>query len=137
MKGLHVDTPVTVGDIARAIRDIPNFPRPGVTFKDITPLLLEPRVFRRAVELMSDPFRGAGVTRVVSIESGGFLLGAPTGLALGGGLVAIRKRGKLRGARVRVEYAVEYGSDALEMHEEAGDGDDRVLIVDEAWATGG
>jgi len=132
-----VDTPVTVGDIARAIRDIPNFPRPGVTFKDITPLLLEPRVFRRAVELMSDPFRGAGVTRVVSIESRGFLLGAPIALALEAGLVPIRKPGKLPGARGRVEYALEYGTDALEMHHDAVDGDDRVLIVDDVLATGG
>jgi adenine phosphoribosyltransferase len=98
-----VTAPVTLGDIARAIRDIPNFPRPGVTFKDITPLLLEPRVFRRAVELMSDPFRGLGVTRVVSIESRGFLLGAPIALALEAGLVPIRKPGKLPRARGRVE----------------------------------
>src|SRR5579884_3231992 len=126
MKGLHVDTPVTVGDIARAIRDIPNFPRPGVTFKDITPLLLEPRVFR-----------GAVVTRVVSIESRGFLLGAPIALALEAGLVPIRKPGKLPGARGRVEYALEYGTDALEMHHDAVDGDDRVLIVDDVLATGG
>src|SRR5581483_8249793 len=126
MKGLHVDTPVTVGDIARAIRDIPNFPRPGVTFKEITPLLLEPRVFRGAVG-----------TRVVSIESRGFLLGAPIALALEAGLVQIRKPGKLPGARGRVEYALEYGTDALEMHHDAVDGDDRVLIVDDVLATGG
>jgi adenine phosphoribosyltransferase len=130
-------TTVTVQDIYRAIRDVPDFPKPGVLFKDITPLLLEPSAFRRAVELLSAPFAGAGVTRVVSIESRGFLLGAPVALALEAGLVPIRKPGKLPAARGRVEYALEYGTDALEMHRDAVGRADRVLIVDDVLATGG
>src|SRR6266571_736223 len=119
------------------IRDVPNFPKPGVMFKDITPLLLDPRVFRRAVELMAAPFAQLGVSRVISIESRGFLLGAPIALALEAGLVPIRKPGKLPAARGRVEYALEYGTDALEMHRDAVGRADRVLIVDDVLATGG
>jgi adenine phosphoribosyltransferase len=130
-------TTVTVQDIYRAIRDVPDFPKPGILFKDITPLLLDSSAFRRAVELLSAPFAGAGVTRVVSIESRGFLLGAPVALALDAGLVPIRKPGKLPAARGRVEYALEYGTDALEMHRDAVGRADRVLIVDDVLATGG
>ena len=126
-----------VQDIYQAIRDVPDFPKPGIMFKDITPLLLDPGRFRRAVELMAAPFRGAEVRRVVSIESRGFLLGAPIALLLDAGLVPIRKPGKLPGARGRVEYALEYGTDALEMHRDAVGQGDRVLIVDDVLATGG
>jgi adenine phosphoribosyltransferase len=126
-----------VDEIYQAIRDVPDFPKPGILFKDITPLLLSPVRFRRAVELMASPFRGSGVTRVVSIESRGFLLGAPIALALDAGLVPIRKPGKLPAARGRVEYALEYGTDALEMHRDAVGTGDRVLIVDDVLATGG
>src|SRR2546427_7928820 len=129
--------PLTLQDISRRIRDVPDFPKPGILFKDITPLLLDPKAFRRAVELMSTPFAGAGATRVVSIESRGFLLGAPVALALDAGLVPIRKPGKLPAARGRVEYALEYGTDALEMHRDAMTRADRVLIVDDVLATGG
>jgi adenine phosphoribosyltransferase len=124
-------------DIYRAIRDVPDFPKPGILFKDITPLLLSPGAFRHAVDLMAEPFRGSRVTRVVSIESRGFLLGAPVALALEAGLVPIRKPGKLPAARGRVEYALEYGTDALEMHRDAVSPGDRVLIVDDVLATGG
>ncbi len=119
------------------IRDVPNFPKPGVMFKDITPLLLDAALFRRAVELMAAPFRAFGVSRVISIESRGFLLGAPIALALEAGLVPIRKAGKLPAERGRVEYALEYGTDALEMHRDAVGAADRVLIVDDVLATGG
>src|SRR6266550_93573 len=119
------------------IRDVPNFPKPGVMFKDITPLLLDAALFRRAVELMAAPFRACGVSRVISIESRGFLLGAPIALALEAGLVPIRKPGKLPAERGRVEYALEYGTDALEMHTDAVAQEDRVLIVDDVLATGG
>jgi adenine phosphoribosyltransferase len=128
---------VTVPDIARRIRDVPDFPKPGIVFKDITPLLLDPVAFRRAVELMTAPFRGARISRVVSIESRGFLLGAPVALGLEAGLVPMRKPGKLPAERGRVEYALEYGTDALEMHTDAVTGEDRVLIVDDVLATGG
>ena len=128
---------VTVQDIYQAIRDVPDFPKPGIMFKDITPLLLDPVRFRRAVELMAAPFTGSKVRRVVSIESRGFLLGAPIALLLEAGLVPIRKPGKLPAARGRVEYALEYGTDALEMHRDAVGQGDRVLIVDDVLATGG
>ena len=127
----------TVHEIYQAIRDVPDFPKPGIMFKDITPLLLDPGRFRRAVELMAAPFRGSEVRRVVSIESRGFLLGAPIALLLDAGLVPIRKPGKLPAARGRVEYALEYGTDALEMHRDAVGQGDRVLIVDDVLATGG
>jgi adenine phosphoribosyltransferase len=123
--------------IYRRIRDVSDFPKPGIVFKDITPLLLDPSALRRAVELMAAPFRGSRVTRVVSIESRGFLLGAPIALALDAGLVPIRKPGKLPAERGRVEYALEYGTDALEMHRDALSSTDRVLIVDDVLATGG
>src|SRR5437016_10816103 len=87
--------PLTLQDISRRIRDVPDFPKPGILFKDITPLLLDPKAFRRAVELMTAPFRGDRISRVVSIESRGFLLGAPIALALEAGLVPMRKPGKL------------------------------------------
>jgi len=106
-------------EIYGCIRDVPDFPKPGILFKDITPLLLSPARLRRVVELMAGPFQESRVSRVVSIESRGFLLGAPIALALGAGLVPIRKPGKLPSARGRVEYALEYGTDALEMHRDA------------------
>jgi adenine phosphoribosyltransferase len=126
-----------VTEISRAIREIPDFPKPGIAFKDITQLLLNPRLFRRAVELMADPFRALGVSRVISIESRGFLLGAPIALGLDAGLVPIRKPGKLPAPRGRVEYLLEYGTDALEMHEDAVGPSDRVVVVDDVLATGG
>jgi adenine phosphoribosyltransferase len=119
------------------IRDVPDFPKPGITFKDITPLLLDVEAFRQATELMAAPFRSLGITRVVAIESRGFLLGAPIALALGAGLVPVRKPGKLPSRRGRVEYALEYGTDALEMHRDAVAEGDRVLVVDDVLATGG
>ena len=124
-------------DLYHAIRDVPDFPKPGIVFKDITPLLLDPARFRRAIELMAAPFRESGVRRIVSIESRGFLLGAPIALLLDAGLVPIRKPGKLPAARGRVEYALEYGTDALEMHRDAVNHGDDVLIVDDVLATGG
>jgi adenine phosphoribosyltransferase len=131
------ETATAIQAIYARIRDVPDFPKPGILFKDITPLLLDAKAFRRAVELMVAPFRGVDVSRVVSIESRGFLLGAPIALALESGLVPIRKPGKLPSARGRVEYALEYGSDALEMHADAVGSRDRVLVVDDVLATGG
>ena len=128
---------IPVQELYQAIRDVPDFPKPGIMFKDITPLLLDPGRFRRAVELMAAPFGSSSVRRVVSIESRGFLLGAPIALLLEAGLVPIRKPGKLPAARGRVEYALEYGTDALEIHRDAVGQGDRVLIVDDVLATGG
>ncbi len=123
--------------IREAIRDVADFPKPGVIFKDITPVLLDPRLFGLAARGMAQPFAGAGVTRVVAIESRGFMFGAPVALGLEAGLVPVRKPGKLPAARQRVEYTLEYGTDALEMHADAIGPHDRVLIVDDVLATGG
>src|SRR6266487_6623156 len=124
-------------ELKRAIRDVPDFPKRGIVFKDVTPVLLDIALFGRAVKLMADPYRAARITRVVSIESRGFLFGAPIALELGAGLVPIRKPGKLPAATQRVEYALEYGSDALEMHHDAVGRGDRVLVVDDVLTTGG
>jgi len=123
--------------LRRTIRDVKDFPKPGIVFKDVTPVLLDAKLFGQAVELMASPYRDARISRVVSIESRGFLFGAPIALALGAGLVPIRKPGKLPAATQRVEYAREYGTDALEMHHDAIQTGDRVLIVDDVLATGG
>ena len=124
-------------ELKRTIRDVNNFPKPGIVFKDVTPVLLNVTLFGQAVKAMAEPYRSAGITRVVSIESRGFLFGAPIALELGAGLVPIRKPGKLPAATQRVEYALEYGADALEMHHDAVQPGDRVLIVDDVLATGG
>lgn len=121
----------------RLVRDVPDFPRPGILFRDITPILLNPLALVEAVELLARPLRPLNVTRVVAIESRGFLLGAPVALALGVGLAIIRKPGKLPVDKHRVEYALEYGSDALELHTDALRAGDRAVIVDDVLATGG
>jgi adenine phosphoribosyltransferase len=127
----------TLDDLKRAVRDVNNFPKPGIVFRDVTPVLLDVALFRRAVQLMAEPYRDARISRVVAIESRGFLFGAPIALELGAGLVPIRKPGKLPAATQRVEYALEYGTDALEMHHDAVQPGDRVLVVDDVLATGG
>lgn len=126
-----------IEELKRTIRDVTNFPKPGIVFKDVTPVLLEPKLFQAAVQAMTEPYRSARISRVVSIESRGFLFGAPIALELGAGLVPIRKPGKLPAATQRVEYALEYGTDALEMHHDAVQAGDRVLVVDDVLATGG
>jgi len=127
----------SLDELRRAIREVSNFPKPGIGFKDITPVLLDAKLFERAVDLMAAPYAEARISRVVSIESRGFIFGAPIALRLGAGLVPIRKPGKLPGATRRVEYALEYGTDAVEMHHDAVGPSDRVLVVDDVLATGG
>lgn len=123
--------------LRKAVRDVPDFPKPGIIFKDITPVLLDPKLFGMATDAMATRFANLGVTRVVAVESRGFLFGAPIALRLGAGLVPVRKPGKLPSARQRVQYDLEYGTDALEMHADAIGAGDRVLIVDDVLATGG
>lgn len=120
-----------------AIRDVPDFPKPGILFKDVTPVLLDGELFRLATEAMATPWKQTGVTHVVGIESRGFIFGAPVAQHLGAGFIPIRKPGKLPYQRERVEYALEYGTDALEMHVDACGAGSRVLIVDDVLATGG
>lgn len=121
----------------RLVRDVPDFPKPGILFRDITPVLLNPQALGEAVERMAQPFRNRGITRVLAIESRGFLFGSPIALALGAGLVIARKPGKLPAQSVRVEYALEYGKDALEIHRDGLGARDRVLVIDDVLATGG
>ncbi|MBX3175704.1 MAG: adenine phosphoribosyltransferase [Gemmatimonadaceae bacterium] len=120
-----------------AIRDVPDFPKPGVVFKDITPVLLDPVLFADVVKAMAAPWRGKGVTHVLAIESRGFLFGAPIALELGAALVPVRKAGKLPSARISERYALEYGEDVVEIHSDALDSKSLVLIVDDVVATGG
>jgi adenine phosphoribosyltransferase len=123
--------------LRRRIRDIPDFPKPGILFRDVTPLLLDAAALRAAVEAVAAPFRGARVDRVLGIESRGFLLGPPVALALGAGFGLVRKQGKLPYQTHQVEYALEYGTDVVEMHIDAVEPGQRVLIVDDLIATGG
>lgn len=124
-------------DLRRAVRDVPDFPKPGIVFKDITPLLANGALFPQACEQMAAPFKSAGVTLVAAIESRGFLLGGPVAQALGAGIVPIRKVGKLPYTTRRVTYQLEYGTDALEVHIDACAKGATVLIVDDVLATGG
>lgn len=119
------------------VRDVPDFPKPGILFKDITPLLRSPEAFEEACSLLSDPFRSEGVTAVAGIESRGFIFGAVVARNLGAGFIPIRKPGKLPWTRRRHEYVLEYGSDALEIHDDALTKDDRVVVIDDVLATGG
>jgi adenine phosphoribosyltransferase len=124
-------------ELRARIRDIPDFPKKGVVFKDITPLLADRAAYRQAVDALAERWRGVGVTKVLGIESRGFLFAAPVAYALGAGLAIVRKPGKLPFERVREVYALEYGEDALEMHIDAVGPGDRVLVVDDVLATGG
>lgn len=124
-------------DVRATIRDVPDFPKPGILFKDITPVLSDARLFTRVTDSLADAAAAMQVTHVVAIESRGFLLGAPVAQRLGVPLIPVRKPGKLPHRRVREEYALEYGTDALEMHEDALGVGARVLVVDDILATGG
>lgn len=120
-----------------SIRDVPDYPKPGIVFKDITPLLGASELFARACDFMAAPFADSGITHVVAIESRGFIFGGAIAIRLGAGLVPVRKVGKLPFKTERVEYALEYGTDALEVHIDALTSSSRVLIVDDVLATGG
>jgi adenine phosphoribosyltransferase len=119
------------------VREIPDFPTPGVTFRDITPLLGHADAFRRAIDELADRFADAEVERVVGVEARGFILAAAVAYRLGAGFVPVRKVGKLPWAVVREEYQLEYGLDKLEIHRDAIHPDERILIVDDVLATGG
>jgi adenine phosphoribosyltransferase len=119
------------------IRDVPDFPKPGILFKDITPLLADPDGLREATSAMAEPFRSDRIDRVVGIESRGFILGAIVARELGVGFIPVRKPGKLPYNSTSVEYALEYGTDKLEVHTDACERAARILIVDDVLATGG
>lgn len=122
---------------SRVIRDVPDFPALGIVFKDITPLWADPELFPLAIEEMTAAFRGEDIRKVIGIEARGFIFGAAIALALGAGFVPARKPGKLPRLRRRVEYALEYGTDALEIHHDALEPGESCLLVDDVLATGG
>lgn len=124
-------------DIRTLVRDIPDFPKPGILFRDITPVLADAEALSAVIDALAALARVHGATRVVGIESRGFILGTPVAARLGLPFVPVRKPGKLPHERTRVEYALEYGTDALEMHVDAVEPGDRVVIIDDLLATGG
>jgi len=124
-------------DLRTYIRDVPDFPKPGIMFKDITPLLRSPKALRETVERLAQPFRSERVTSVAAIESRGFIFGSCVARLLDAGFIPIRKPGKLPWTKRRNEYVLEYGTDALEIHDDALTPADRVLIIDDVLATGG
>jgi adenine phosphoribosyltransferase len=119
------------------IRHVPDFPKPGILFYDVTTLLRDPEGFKLSIDSLSEPYKGQGISLVVGIESRGFILGAAVADRIGAGFVPVRKIGKLPHTKIRVTYDLEYGSDSLEMHSDAVDKDQKVLIVDDLLATGG
>ena len=123
--------------LASHIRDVPDYPKPGVLFKDITPLLADPAGFATTVDALASEFAGEQVDKVVGIEARGFILAAPVALRLGSGFVPVRKAGKLPSATYEVSYALEYGEETLQVHQDAFTPGERVLIVDDVLATGG
>jgi adenine phosphoribosyltransferase len=128
---------LTATDLRKFIRDVPDFPKPGILFKDITPLLGDPEAFRTAIDLLADKYRDRGIEVVAAPEARGFVFGAPVALALGVGFVPIRKPGKLPYETISFKYELEYGSDTLQVHSDALAPGRRVLMVDDVLATGG
>ncbi len=124
-------------DLKSLIRDIPDFPKPGIMFRDITTLLRHPEGLRYTIDTMAEKCAGGGADYIVGMESRGFLFGTPLAYKLGVGFVPVRKRGKLPAAVHFVEYELEYGTDRLEMHQDALLPGSRVLVVDDLLATGG
>jgi len=124
-------------DLPQYIRSIPDFPQPGILFRDITPLLNVPEAFRSVIEELVNRAALYHVDRVAAIESRGFIFGAPLALRLGVGFVPIRKPGKLPASTLREEYSLEYGTNAIEMHDDAIRMGERVLVIDDLLATGG
>jgi adenine phosphoribosyltransferase len=128
---------MTPDELREKIREIPDFPKPGILFYDITTLLKDPLAYRESIDLMLAPYRDDRIDIVVGMESRGFIFSAPMAYELGAGLVPVRKLGKLPAETLTVEYALEYGSNTLEIHRDAITAGQRVLIVDDLLATGG
>jgi adenine phosphoribosyltransferase len=124
-------------DLKAVIRTIPNYPKPGIMFRDITTLLGSPRAFRRAIDELVQPWAGMKIDKVAGIEARGFIIGGAVAHQCSAGFVPIRKKGKLPHTTVRIAYSLEYGIDEMEMHEDAVAPGDRVILVDDLIATGG
>ena len=119
------------------IRDVPDFPKPGIVFKDITPVLADAGLFRDVISHLAAHYKDQSIAAIAGIESRGFIFGAPLALQLGVAFIPIRKLGKLPAEKVRVDYVLEYGTDSLEAHADAVSSGQRVLVVDDVLATGG
>ncbi len=128
---------MTPDELRAKIREIPDFPKPGILFYDITTLLKDPVAYRAAIDAMLAPYTGMAIDIVVGMESRGFIFSAPMAYQLGAGLVPVRKLGKLPAETISIEYALEYGSNTLEVHRDAIQPGQKVLIVDDLLATGG
>jgi adenine phosphoribosyltransferase len=124
-------------NIASFIRDVPDFPKPGIIFKDITPLLGNPEAFAFVIEALAERYQGAGIQKIVGIESRGFIFGSALALRLGCGFVPVRKPGKLPAATVSQSFDLEYGQDTIEIHQDALVPGEKVLVLDDVMATGG
>jgi len=132
-----IEAPPAVAEIQRAIRNIPDFPKPGIQFKDITPLLADARLFAASIELLTQNFRPETVDAVVGIDARGFIFAAAAALKLGAGFVPVRKKGKLPYQCLEQEYQLEYGTSTVAMHVDALKRGSRVLLIDDLLATGG
>jgi adenine phosphoribosyltransferase len=128
---------VSVADLRSRIREVPDFPKPGILFYDITTLLKDPAGYRESIDLLTAPYLGQKIDIVVGMESRGFIFSAPMAYQLGAGFVPVRKLGKLPAETVSIEYALEYGTNTLEIHSDAITPGQKVLIVDDLLATGG
>lgn len=128
---------VVTDELKTAIRDIPDFPKKGILFKDITPILGDAVLFRKAIDTIADHYRTARISKVACVEARGFMFGSPVAYSLGAGIIPVRKRGKLPYKTVAHTYQLEYGTDTLEMHEDAVRPGERILLVDDLLATGG
>jgi adenine phosphoribosyltransferase len=126
-----------MSDLAASIRTIPDYPKPGILFRDITTLLGDARAFRRAVDELVQPWAGTKVGKVAGIEARGFILGGAVAHQLSAGFIPVRKKGKLPHAKVSIAYSLEYGVDEMEMHQDAVQPGERVILVDDLIATGG
>lgn len=124
-------------DLKRYIRSIPNFPKPGILFRDITPLLAAPPAFQQVIDTLVDHYRSKRVDSIAAAEARGFIFAAPLALALQARFIPVRKPGKLPFETLSLEYQLEYGTDSLEMHKDAVSPGDRVLLIDDLLATGG
>jgi len=130
-------SPALVNDLKAAIRTIPDYPKPGIMFRDITTLLGDARAFRQTVDELVQPWAGMKIDKVAGIEARGFILGGAVAHQVSAGFVPIRKKGKLPHKRVSIAYSLEYGLDEMEIHEDAVSKGDRVILVDDLIATGG
>ena len=124
-------------DLKALVRTIPDYPKKGILFRDITTLIEHPEGFKESIERIASQYRGQGITHVAGIEARGFIFGAGVAIALGVGFIPVRKKGKLPGETIGQNYALEYGVDTIEIHADVLDSSDKVLLVDDLIATGG